>query len=145
MRSLNARRLYKYGLYQLPPSSPDIFSLLSIYANMDYFFGRKNNIVEPQLDRDPYHWIIWYIWKVRNDKLFRGIDRNPLELVRYAESECQAWFNANERIHASPHVQISKEPQFLSLGNICMVDGSWSFTAQFSGYGWVWKDSHGKI
>ena len=26
----------------------------------------------------------------------RGIDRDPLELVRHVESECQAWFDANE-------------------------------------------------
>ncbi|KAF2582363.1 hypothetical protein F2Q68_00004797 [Brassica cretica] len=26
-----------------------------------------------------------------------------------------------------------------------MVDGSWTSTAQFSGMGWVWKDSMGKI
>ncbi|KAF3598063.1 hypothetical protein DY000_02021723 [Brassica cretica] len=25
-----------------------------------------------------------------------------------------------------------------------MVDGSWTFTAQFSGLGWVWKDTMGK-
>ena len=53
------------------PSDPDIFPLSSIYANMDYLFWRKNDIVEPELDRDPYLWIIWYIWKARNDKLFR--------------------------------------------------------------------------
>ncbi|KAL0722819.1 hypothetical protein Bca4012_037418 [Brassica carinata] len=72
------------------PSSPDIFPVSSLYANMDYLFWKKNNIIELELDRDPYPWIIWYIWKARNDKLFRGIDRDPLELVRYAESECQA-------------------------------------------------------
>ncbi|KAF3577794.1 hypothetical protein DY000_02028557 [Brassica cretica] len=26
-----------------------------------------------------------------------------------------------------------------------MVDGSWTSTAHFSGIGWVWKDSMGKI
>ncbi|CAG7897208.1 unnamed protein product [Brassica rapa] len=26
-----------------------------------------------------------------------------------------------------------------------MVDGSWTSTAQFSGMGWVWKDTMGKI
>nr|VDD59851.1 unnamed protein product [Brassica oleracea] len=46
----------------------------------------------------PYPWIIWYIWKARNDKLFRGIDRDPLELVRYAESEFQAWYNARDSV-----------------------------------------------
>lgn len=34
-----------------------------------------------------------------------------------------------------------EEPQVLSLGNICMVDDLWTFTAQFIGSGWVWKDS----
>ena len=61
-----------------------------------------NSIIEPAEDIDPYPWIIWYIWKTMNDKLFRGIDRNPLELVRYAESECQAWYNANDTIYDPP-------------------------------------------
>ncbi|KAF3601829.1 hypothetical protein F2Q69_00037547 [Brassica cretica] len=82
---------------------------------MDYLFWRKNNIIAPDQGRDPYPWIIWYIWKARNDKLFKGIDRDPFELVRYAESECQAWFNANETI--PPHVQATNNDanQVLSL------------------------------
>ena len=31
------------------PTSQDVFTLPSIYANMDYLFWRKNNIVEPKL------------------------------------------------------------------------------------------------
>lgn len=46
---------------------------------------------------DPYPWILWYIWKARNDKLFREIDRDQLETVRHAESECHAWFEANRK------------------------------------------------
>ena len=42
------------------------------------------------MDRDPYPWIIWYRWKARNDKVFRGIDRDPLELIRFTEGESQA-------------------------------------------------------
>ena len=38
-----------------------------------------------------------------------------------------------------------EEPQAISLGNICMIDGSWISTAQFSGYGWVWINSFGNI
>ena len=59
------------------PSSSQIFLVSTIYANMDYSFWRKNNIMKPEDDIDPYSWIIWYIWKARNDKLFRGIDRDP--------------------------------------------------------------------
>ena len=68
-------------------SSSQTFPISSIYVNMDYLFWRQNSIIEPEEDRDPYPWIIWYIWKARNDKLFRGIDRDSLDLVRYAESE----------------------------------------------------------
>ena len=92
---------------------------------------------------DPYPWIIWYIWKARNDKLFRGIDIDPLELVRYAESECQVWFDANEVVQPVVQDNIIEEPQVISLGNIRLLDGSWTALAQFSGCGWVWMDSGG--
>ncbi|XP_056847363.1 uncharacterized protein LOC130498045 [Raphanus sativus] len=125
------------------PMNADVFPAPSIYTNMDYLFWQKNGILEPEQDRDPYPWLIWYICKVRNDKFFREIDRDPLELVRYTESECQAWFNANKTI--PPEVQKSnvKELQVISLGNICLLDGSWTSHAQFSECGWVWLDSGG--
>ena len=43
------------------PTSQDIFPLSNIHANMDYLFWRTNNIVEPELDRDLYPSIIWYL------------------------------------------------------------------------------------
>ena len=65
--------LQVWALFSTPTSS-DIFHVSSIYANMDYLFWRKNIIAGPNLDKDSYPWIIWYIWKARNDKPFRGID-----------------------------------------------------------------------
>ena len=127
------------------PISQDIFSSPSIYANMDYLLWRKNNIVEPELDMNHYLWIIWYIWKARNESFFRGLNRDHLELVRYAESECQAWFDANEMVTSTPQGHSIEEPKVLSLSNICMIDGSWTSTSQFSGCGWVWMDSLEKV
>ena len=65
--------------------------------------------------------------------------------MRYAESECQAWYNAKESIPAPTQTQMGGDTQALSLENICMVDGSWTSTDQFSGIGWMWKDERGKI
>ena len=93
------------------PSSSQIFPISSMYVNMDYPFWRKNFIRKLEDDRDSYTWIIWYIWKTRNDKLFRGIDRDPLELVRYAESEYQTWYNAKDSIPIPPQVSIAEETQ----------------------------------
>lgn len=68
-----------------------------------------------------------------------------MEFVRYAESECQALFNANESVSLSLHEHCTDEIQILSLSNICMVDGSWTSTSQFSGCGWTRMHSLGKI
>ena len=97
----------------------------------------ENAIIEPEQDMDPYPWLIWYIWKAMNDKLFRGIDRDPFELVRYAESECQAWFEANKVVQPVVQDINAEESQVISLGNIWLLDGSWTASAHFSGCGWV--------
>ncbi|XP_033138739.1 uncharacterized protein LOC117129289 [Brassica rapa] len=127
------------------PTCPNTFPVSSVYTNMDYLFWRKNSIMEPEQDRDPYPWIIWFIWKARNEKLFRGIDRDPLELVIHAESECHAWFEANEVVQTVTQDTINEEPQAVCLKNICLLDGSWTLSANFSGCGWTWMDSSGNI
>ena len=64
-----------------------------------------------------------------------------MELVRHAESECQAWFNANEMIAPVGQANDNEVNQAISLDNICMLDGSWTASDRFSGCGWVWTDS----
>ena len=46
-----------------------------------------------------------------------------------------------------PQVQASNnvENQVLSLGNICLLDGSWTVYDRFSGCRWVWMDSRENI
>lgn len=98
------------------------------------------------MDRDPYPWIIWYRWKARNDKVFRGIDRDPLELIRFTEGESQAQFaKKNEIVPTAAQLSSNIEAQVISLENICLVDGSWSSKSQFSGCSWVWRNTSGKI
>lgn len=54
-------------------------------------------------------------------------------------------YNANEMVSPISQEQNIEESQVICLENICMVDGSWTFIAQFSGCGWVWIDNLGKI
>ena len=68
-----------------------------------------------------------------------------MELVRHVESECQAWFDANEVVQPVVQDSNTEDPQVISLGNICLLDGSWTASAQFSGCGWVWMDSDENI
>lgn len=113
-----------------------VFPSASQYTNMDYFFLRKNDIEDFELDRDSYPWIIWYIWKTRNDKLYIRVDRNLLETVRYAESECHAWFEANHKEETPENIQ---HPQQMISSERCMIDGSLKHDTLFSSYGWTFK------
>ena len=64
-------------------------------------------------------------------------------MIRKAESELGAWFDANSKTsdETQPVHQI-KNIQVLSL-DICLVEESWTDKAYYSGYGWVWKDGSG--
>lgn len=69
------------------------------------------------------------------DKLFRGITRDLLKLIRRVQSECNAWFEANSTPMddvAAP--EQNQGMQALSLRSIFLVDGSWSAESHFSGW-----------
>lgn len=143
-----------HAIFECPPalqtwslastsSCPNIFPISSVYIHLDYIFWRNGVIEDPELDRDPYPWIVWYLWKARNDKLFRGI--KPIELLRHVQRECDAWFQANS-IPTNDMIPPNQKQgtQALCLQSICLVDGSWTSDSHCSGYGWVWLDETGK-
>lgn len=70
------------GIHAATPTPSVFFPSASHFTNMDYLFYRKNDNEDPELGKDPYPWILWYIWRGSNDKLFRRIDKNPLKTVR---------------------------------------------------------------
>ena len=94
MPSLSVPSSTKHGTCSNPNSTSDVPQCKPLYEHRLPFW-RKNDIEDPEPDKDPYPWIMWYIWKVSNNKLFREIDMDQLETLWYAESECHAWFEAN--------------------------------------------------
>ena len=52
------------------PSNPTVFPSSSLFTNMDPLFWR----VTPKMDDHHFAWILWYIWKARNNKVFSNLD-----------------------------------------------------------------------
>ena len=64
-------------------SNPAIFPTSSLFTNMDHLFSR----VIPKMDDHQFAWILWYIWKGRNNKVFSNLDMDPRETFKLAETE----------------------------------------------------------
>ena len=73
------------------PSNPDIFPTQSLLGNMDYLFWR----ISPELEDHQCAWILWYIWKGRNNKVFSNLDMDPRDTLKLAETESLLWAEAH--------------------------------------------------
>ena len=60
------------------------------FANMDYLFWRVNS----KMDDHQFAWILWYIWKGRNNKKFSNLDIDPTDTLKIAELESTLWAEA---------------------------------------------------
>ena len=114
------------------PSNPAIFPTGSLFTNMDHLFWR----VSPQLDDHQFAWILWYIWKGRNNKVFSNLDMDPRDTIKLAETESTLWAEAHivKEQRAGPHAEGSALP--LIQGRWCFTDGSWKEDSSFSGQRW---------
>ena len=108
------------------PSSPAIFPSPSVFTNMDYLFWRL-----PKEDEFEYFpWLLWYIWKARNDKIYSNKNGNPQEILRLADVESTEWKEA-QLVKGSNENPLGERLQqasdYLSLENIriCYIDGAW--------------------
>lgn len=89
--------LQSWALFNIP-NTPSIFPSESLWGNMDYLFLRIPN----QTEFEDVPWIIWYLWKAKNDKVFNNLDRSPLEVIEIARKESKEWFLANSPVEENP-------------------------------------------
>ena len=83
-----------------------------------------------------FAWILWYIWKARNNKVFSDLDIDSLDTLKLAETESTLWAEAqilNEQ-RATPPIVATIMPSI--PGRWCFTDGSWKEGDSFSGQGW---------
>ena len=67
------------------------FHTQSLFTNMDHLFWR----VFPELKDHQFAWILWYIWKGRNNKVFSNLDIDPRDTLKLAKTESLLWTEAH--------------------------------------------------
>ena len=100
---------------------------------MDHLFWS----VLPQMEDHQFAWILWYIWKGRNNKVFSNLDIDPIDTLKLGEAESTLWAEAqvlNEQ-RTEPRTVVTSLPPI--PGRCCFTDGSWKEGYIFSGQGWL--------
>ncbi|XP_019091159.1 PREDICTED: uncharacterized protein LOC109128743 [Camelina sativa] len=124
------------------PVGPQHFPMESVYTNLDHFLDPNG----PGSHITAFPWLMWYLWKARNARVFENLDERPDVVVRVAESEAVTWQKAQVDVEGDEITSIPPRPSSgprlgISLpqdftGYRCYVDGSWKETDVFAGAGW---------
>lgn len=140
--------LYVWTLSDVP-SLPGCFPSSSFYHNMDFLLWKMKDmgLLSPQ--EKNYSWIIWYIWKARNDKVFNGKKVPPPKSLQLASLEAESW-----RITSTKDCEDeTEETQPWSIGRVpplapqiltCQIDASWIDHGPVSELGWCLWDNMGR-
>ncbi|KAL0848412.1 hypothetical protein Bca101_021659 [Brassica carinata] len=54
--------------------------------------------VQPILEDHHFAWILWYIWKARNNKVFSNLDIDPRDTLQLSETESLLWIEAQRSL-----------------------------------------------
>lgn len=100
-----AEEMINYFLFECPtvaitldifpiPMGNDMFPYSSVFANFDFVFWRNPRKIGESGDQEMFTWLLWFIWKSRNKKVFQGVDSEPTYILHLAVSEFSAWNDA---------------------------------------------------
>ncbi|CAA7037590.1 unnamed protein product [Microthlaspi erraticum] len=74
------------------PTALDHFPTGGLFTNIAHLFWNLPNDERMGM----YPWLLWFIWKARNDKVFSNDDSDPNDIINHAASEAVAWRTAQE-------------------------------------------------
>ncbi|CAA7030709.1 unnamed protein product [Microthlaspi erraticum] len=105
------------------PTPPQHFPTDALFSNMAHLFW---NLPDDD-DMSMYPWLLWFIWKARNYKVFSNDNHNPHDVMESAITEARAWAVAQTVID-SMRSNISLHSGPVPPGERCQIDGAWKVT-----------------
>ncbi|KAL1207156.1 hypothetical protein V5N11_032759 [Cardamine amara subsp. amara] len=121
---------------------PSLFPSEALFTHLDTLFWRLNEEALMQDQVRSFPWILWLIWKARNEKVFNGIRKSLDETLNMAVTDCRAWGEANNKeantVPPSTEPENGQDlvPSNRSSSLICKTDAAWKESDHYCGLGW---------
>lgn len=133
---------------QIPPPRSG-FSQSSTFLNLHYLVAGTKKRNSDIGNFKSFPWILWNLWKSRNELVFENSRTSPFSCVAKSVEEANIWFELNEATLDTPAGTAGSPPGFTywqrpSLGVIkCNVGSAWNRSSGLSGTGWLSRDHQG--
>lgn len=105
------------------PIIPWIFPLTSVYSNLDLLFWRVAIFLDEREKQHCFPWILWFLWKDMNKKIFEGIQVEPIDILNLALHEQVLWEDAQSNLVETMGNMESLDTSSHKLR--CQIDNSW--------------------
>ncbi|KAF3595766.1 hypothetical protein DY000_02020923 [Brassica cretica] len=124
---------------------PRDYQLLLRSHQIWYIYCQIGNYAIPDTISATIPWVLSYIWKARNDKIFNGKEISPLETIQIVRAEAESWRVAHiiEQPLEEVTVEVRPDPPPQPPGPICSIDASWHKEDTFFGGGMVLTNEDG--
>lgn len=134
------------------PSPEDGFAGHSLYYNMFFILQlAKNDHIQAE-KRRAIPWILWRLWKNRNNLVFEGLVFQVLDMIQKIQEDADEWFLAQQveqefqaidRMQCSSAKSIWRPPEKPWLK--CNLAFSWDRVGKVSGAAWVLRNFNGSV
>ncbi|CAA7059513.1 unnamed protein product [Microthlaspi erraticum] len=126
------------------PCEPSVFPSGGLFQKFDHLLWRIKERGAPDNSIERWPWIIWYIWKARNENLFNDKEIQPEDTTQLAHTEADTFAVAqvvdivgetSTDQGASPHTNEDVSPI-----KRCQIDASWLYNGTIFWGGMVIAD-----
>lgn len=134
------------------PHPKNGFSGVSIYTNMNYLFTLRNLNRLREEDKRVWPWILWNLWKKKNEMCFEGRCLTAVDLVRKAYEEAAEWLVAQaieKEWTETEQTKSTKEPRKWTPPDpgwvMCNIGMDYSKKKGLVGGAWVLRNERGVV
>lgn len=142
----SAAEAWRSSQLQLPPSG---FSPNSVFLNIHFLIANTKRRSGLDNKSAAFPWILWSIWKSRNELVFENSRSSPTECANKAIEDAQIWLTVNDPEFANSLARsrldppsadwIRPQPTLIK----CNIGMAWSSSNGLSGASWITRNAQG--
>lgn len=123
-----------------------------LFSNINYLLNVKSHPRGDWKENRAWPWIIWFLWKSRNDFIFNGVRWTPKEILANAKEEADDWFLAQEvdrevALEVTDN-QVQRKKRWVPPAEgwlICNISFEWDKNMKLLGGAWVVRNHRGVV